>query len=470
MNNERVFVHRSKLRFLRKIRRKHAMSIEELYERFPDVHPQIVMKTDILRQGIAVSDTAMENFQQRDDLLWKGFHLFSYDFKKTKVYGDKIPLVLHFEDGCPMMVRTNEGSPYRLEMREGEFVICENGGIIAKKIYFERKPRWYDMRTENGIQMPAIAQGQVSLIFVTINKYCEFWNTGDQCLFCDMNATLKDQKAGGEDVVARIDPELIGEVVKIAMTMDHHFNQLLVSGGTILGKYQGQSELEYYVTRLNAIRKKLQTWIPTCVQIAPYDDEGLKRLRDTGFCSLEPNIEVWDKKLFRWICPGKDKHIGYDEWIKRTIRAVDFWGPGMVNPNFVLGIEMAKPYGFEDVSSAVKSTAAGWDFLMSHGVIPRYNQWTREPGSAFGNQQAPPLEYFIEVQKAYAELRWKHKLDPPFPATHSRYQYALNCLQDFEYYHGTGTTSKKNLDARLGVAPGERGGCEDEEGYTLSWR
>ncbi|MGD0236615.1 MAG: radical SAM protein [Syntrophorhabdales bacterium] len=446
------------------------MSIEKLYKQFPDVHPNIVLKTDALRQGIDISDAAMENFRQRDDLLWKGFHLFSYDFKKTKVYGDKIPWVLRFEDGCPMMVRTNERSPYLLDFRDDEFVISEDGEAIARKIYFERKPRWYDMRTEDGIQMSAIAQGQTCLVFVTINKYCEFWNTGDQCLFCDINATLRDQKAGGEDVAARIDPDVVGEVVKTAVTVDHHYNQLIVSGGTILGKYKGQTELDFYITRLNAIKKKLQTWIPTCVQIAPYDDEGLKRLHDTGFSSLEPNIEVWDKKLFKWICPGKDKYIGYDEWIKRAIRAVDFWGPGMVNPNFVLGVEMAKPHGFEDVGSAVKSTAGGWDFLMSHGVLPRYNLWTREAGSAFADQESPPLQYFIEIQRAYAELRWKYKFDPPFPATHSRYQYSLNCLQDFEYYHGTGITSKQNLDARLGVKPGEKGGCEDEEGYTLSWR
>lgn len=447
-----------------------AQGIEDLYKQFPDVHPNIVLKTDVLRQGIDIAEAAMENFRHRDDLMWKGFHLFSYDFKKTKVYGDKIPWIMRLEDGCPVMVRTNEHSPYLLDFRDGEFVICENDEAIARKIYFERKPRWYDMKTENGIQMSAIAQGQTNLVFVTINKYCEFWNTGDQCLFCDINATLRDQKAGGEDVVARIDPEMIAEVVKTAITVDRHFNQLLVTGGTILGKYKGQTELDYYITRLNAIKKKLQAWIPTCVQIAPYDDEGLKRLHDTGFCSLEPNIEVWGEKLFKWICPGKDKYIGYDEWIRRTIRAVDFWGPTQVNPNFVLGLEMAKPYGFEDVSSAVKSTANGWDFLMSHGVAPRYNLWTREPGSAFADQQAPPLEYFIEVQKAYADLRWKHKFDPPFPATHSRYQYGLNCLQDFEYYHSTGTTSKKNLDARLGVPAGEKGGCEDEEGYTLSWR
>src|SRR4030065_2899899 len=102
------------------------MPIEHLYRQFPDVHPNIVLKTDVLRQGIDVSPAAIENFRHRDDLLWKGFHLFSYDFKKTKVYGDKVPWIMRLEDGCPVMVRTNEHSPYLLDFRGGESVVCEN--------------------------------------------------------------------------------------------------------------------------------------------------------------------------------------------------------------------------------------------------------------------------------------------------------------------------------------------------------
>jgi len=445
------------------------MGVDDLYKRFPDVHPNIVLKTDILRLGLNTSKAARENFRQRDDLLWKGFHFFSYDYQETTLYEEKIPNVIHLEDGSPIQMRPNIQSPFTLDFIDGEFVISRNGEIVARNIYFERKPRWYDMRTEDDILMPAIAQGHCRNLFVTINKYCEMWNTHDECLFCNINATLKDQKSGAEDLVARIDPATIAEVVKIAITVDHHYSMLYVSGGTILGKYRGQTELEFYCTRLNALREKLQVWIPTTVQIAAYDDEGWKRLHETGVGSIQPNIEVWDKKLFKWICPGKDKFIGYDEWIKRTIRAVDFWGRGRVNPSFVLGVEMAKPYGFEKVSEAVKSTSSGWDFLMSHDVLPRFNIWTRETGSPFVDQPVPPLEYFIEVQKAYTELRWKYHFDPPYPAAVDRFSYFLNCLQDFEYYHGTGTLSKRNLDARLGAGPDDRGGRYDEEGYTLSW-
>lgn len=446
------------------------MSIEKLYKQFPDVHPNIILKTDLLRQGIDLSRAAIENFKQRDDLSWKGFHLFSYDWQKTKVYGNKIPWHAHLADGCCFSVRTNDMSPYLLDLQGNEFIIREKNSneIIGRKIWFDRKPRWYDMRTKEGIQMGAICQAVGRQMFVTINKYCELWNSGDQCLFCNINTTLKDQTAGGEDVVAKITPEEVAETVKTALEVDCHYSILQISGGTILRKYRGQTELEFYISRINAVREKLQVLVPTTVQIAPYDDEGWKRLHETGFGSIQSNIEVWDKKLFKWICPGKDKIVGYDEWIKRTIRAVDFWGPGRVNPNFVLGVEMAKPYGFDDIGSAVKSTSDGWDFLMSHGVLPRYNLWMQEAGSAFEGQPAPPLEFFIEAQKAYTELRWKHKFEPPFPATMFNNCYYINSLQDFQYYHGNGTTSKQNLDRYLGVKPAEQGGYYDEEGYTLS--
>jgi hypothetical protein len=447
------------------------MPIEQMFRKYPDIHPTIVLKTDILRQGIDISKAAVDNFSKRDDLLWKGFHLFSYDRQETKVYGDKTPWYIRLEDGCPIMVRTNSHSPYLLDLTDGEFLIREKESkeILARKLWFERKPRWYDMRTKDGIQMAAIAQGNARMIFVTTNKFCELWNVGKQCLFCNINATLKDQKKGGEDVVARIDPDVIAEVVKTAFFVDHQYAWLYISGGTILDTYKGQTELEYFCTRIEAIRDKLQVLIPTTIQIAPYDDAGWKRLHETGVGAVQPNFEVWGKDLFKWICPGKDHFVGWDNWVKRSIRGVHFWGRGRIQPNFVLGVEMAKPHGFEKISDAVKSTSEGWDFLMENGVLPRFNLWIQESGSAFADQVAPPLEYFIEIQKAYTELRWKHKYDPPFPSANDRFSYYMNCLHDFEYYHGNSTLSKKNLDERLGVKPGEKGGREDQQGYTLSW-
>ena len=422
------------------------MSIYDEFRRFHDVHPNIVIVTETMRKGISFSNAALEQFDQLEDVNWRGYHFFSYDKQKTITYSAKVPFWLVLEDGCPLQIMTDMNSPYMLDFVDGDFVLTENHEPFAKGIYFDPKPKWYGMKLEDGTPMEAIVQGMHGhLFFIIFNSYCELWNKHDECLFCNINATLREQKEGGEDVVARKSPEVVAEVLQTARRVDPDYNAVFISGGTILGKYRGQTELEFYCSRLESIRNRLRVWIPSHVQIAAYDDAGWKRIHDTGVGSIGPNIEVWDKHLFEWICPGKNKFIGYDEWIRRTIRAVDFWGPGLVNPNFVIGVEMAKPYGFEDISSAVKSTASGWDFLMSHGVLPRYRLWYQEKGSAFEGQEPPPLEYFIEVQKAHAELRWKYG----FPTALSFLCGHLSSLDSlFEYYHGTSEFSKKKLDAR----------------------
>ena len=96
-----------------------------------------MLKTDVLRRGIDIGPAAVQNFKNRDDLLWKGFHLFSYDKQETKVYGDKVPWYIRLEDGCPIMVRTNGNSPYLLDLIDGEFVIKEKetGETVARKLW-----------------------------------------------------------------------------------------------------------------------------------------------------------------------------------------------------------------------------------------------------------------------------------------------------------------------------------------------
>ncbi len=165
--------------------------------------------------------------------------------------------------------------------------------------------------------------------------------------------------------------------------------------------------------------------------------EDIKKIHETGVGGIQPNLEVWDRELFKIMCPGKDKFIGYDEWIKRTIDAVDIFGVGRVCPNFVTGIEMAKPWGFADVSAAVKSTLGGFDFLMGHGVLPRLNMWIIEPNSALKGQQPAPLEYYMEIGKGYLELRQKHNMPTPFGFC--RGCYRIDTTYDFDCFHGVGS-------------------------------
>jgi hypothetical protein len=80
----------------------------------------------------------------------------------------------------------------------------------------------------------------------------------------------------------------------------------------------------------------------SCFEFMP---DGSKQ----GMDGHHANMEVWDQRLFEWINPGKARRIGHAEWIKRMLDSVNILGEGDVRPNFVGGIEMAKPYGFATI-------------------------------------------------------------------------------------------------------------------------
>ena len=139
-----------------------------------------------------------------------------------------------------------------------------------------------------------------------------------------------------------------------------------------------------------------------------------QRLRDAGVRIYHPNFEIWDKRLFELYCPGKARHIGRDEWIHRILDAADVFGPEGVIPNFVAGVEMAPPAGFGSIEDAIRSTAEGLEFFMSHGVSPRFTTWCPEPMSVLGKDQSgAPLEYHIRLLQTYRDLRAKYNLPPP---------------------------------------------------------
>ena len=64
--------------------------------------------------------------------------------------------------------------------------------------------------------------------------------------------------------------------------------------------------------------------------------------------------------------------------------AADVFGPRYVIPNFVAGVEMAKPFGFETIDAAMKITTEGLDYFHQsgdhatlHDLVPRAVDATR---------------------------------------------------------------------------------------------
>ncbi|MBI3091463.1 MAG: hypothetical protein HYY96_12410 [Candidatus Tectomicrobia bacterium] len=407
------------------------MGMHALIESYPEVPESIIIKIEALRLGVNPTPAAVDAFG-RLDTVFKGYFLFSQDVSTPATAGEKIPsdFILKSDDTV-IQLRRNHASPYSIDVRDGAFMLYDGQEPLGE-ITFRKRPRYYYEELENGKPMASIVQSVgVDKLFVTFNKYCEFWKADEECLFCDFTAHTVFQKKSGEKLDVHKDPELVAEVLSLALK-ETGYRHIALSAGTILSTYQGQQEVDHYVTYLEAIRRRLKVWYPSYFQIVAHREEEARKLFATGVGTLHHNTEVWDERIWNVMCPGKARAIGYQEWVRRMVRSAKIFGEGRIVSTFVAGSEMARPFGFTDVDEAVTSTLGGFDYLMGNGIIPRMDVWVIEANTRLAGQPPTPFEYYLKMARGYYELRRKHNL--PVPACYCRGCNVNDVMCDWEYY------------------------------------
>lgn len=393
--------------------------IESYFDRYSDVPREVILKQDLLRGGHWFTDAALEAASQS---LVKSYRLFSYDLMpmtemKRKEHR-KIPEWFTIRGGDyrlrPVTVQTtlDSKSPYVIDVVEGQLKLLLEGRAICD-VSFPKPLKYYARKFDDGTAYhEIIAYGY----FVTVFRNCQYWGPDEECRFCDININARQMKES-KDFTFNAPVKPVASMVEVARSIEQDATEevgfpppidFIITGGTILKTLHGKDEDTFYLEYASALKwGGRRRYIN--LQTNAKDKEAMKRYRAAGVDCHHANMEVWDRKLFDWINPGKARRVGWDNWVKWMVESVDVFGETNVRPNFVCGLEMAKPYGFATVGEAVNSTTEGMDFMMRHGVFPRFNQWRREPGSNLVSehpQPSVPLELTIELMRNYYEI-WK---------------------------------------------------------------
>jgi hypothetical protein len=396
--------------------------IEFLAGRYPDIPIEAIVKEDLLRSGMAWARDALEIAAS---FKVKAYFICSFDMIPIDEMGQgehlKAPEEIRLRGGpfnfqpIIVSVRLNPASPYRVESNGNALVLKRDSQPIAE-VELQKSPEYYRRTLASGKPVqdiaPTIEWGY--LLYLTTFRLCQYFGAQEECQFCDINENYRQQKRSGRPYTSVKSVEEIIEALEIIASTDTDSKAYTVTGGSITSSLEGKSEIDFYIRYPEAIERRWPgRWIgKVVVQALPKDE--VQRLRDAGVQVYHPNFEIWDKRLFELYCPGKARYIGRDEWIRRILEAADVFGPERVIPNFVAGVEMAAPAGFESIDEAIDSTAEGLDFFMSRGVSPRFTTWCPEPLSVLGKkQQGAPLEYHIRLLQIYRDLRLKYKLPPP---------------------------------------------------------
>ncbi|QKR00707.1 radical SAM protein [Metallosphaera tengchongensis] len=394
--------------------------LQDFIDSYPDLPREVVVKEDILLRGLNFSDRALELEYQE-----KAYFLFTFDPDDPNLVKSRrkvVPQEIRFRGGplqlrpTVVQVRHSHSSPYMIDVVDGELTLKRDGVPFAQ-VEFVPKPGYYGNKLSNGLNVeevaPAIYWGET--VDVTVYRICEYWNSREECKFCDINENFKSWGHLRQGIGAVVPKELVAEGVEVASRYSST-KRYLITGGAIK---EGRKEVEFYLGYMKEVEEKLSRNVPARLNTQALPVDVLGKFYEAGVDYYHPNLEVWDPTLFRLISPGKERNIGREEWLKRTLEAVKVFGVGNVSPNFVAGIEMAYsedfPYGFRKVEDAVKSTSEGVEFLMSRDVTPKFDTWGLEPRSWFGihNVRAPPLEYYLELYRSYRDLKREYGL--PWP-------------------------------------------------------
>jgi hypothetical protein len=380
------------------------LSLYEVVQKYPDVSPFVIIKTDVQRRGISFSKAALD----RVDL---SVHQVEYRGFSRETSG-AVPVSLMMRDGTSILtgftLENGGRPPYLVDVVEDRIVLTDQGTVVEEVDYWE-KPDYYSKETSSHIPMWQIALARPQRIDLYPFQYCEFWNTpGYGCKYCSIAATYKkSQKPKYVDLTD------IAETLAEALKQPGRYMSLFLTGGSILsGEELLDDEVDLYIKVLREAGKNFKTKkFPSQLIGTAYTKDQLRRLyENTGLSSYTADIEVLNKDKFEWICPGKAAKIGYEEWKNRLYQAVDIFGAGNVSAGIVGGVELAKPKGFTSEDEALDSTLAEAEELAKHGVFAVQCVWTVAEGSVFFNQNTPSLEYYVRLSVGLDHLRRKYNI------------------------------------------------------------
>jgi hypothetical protein len=401
--------------------------LEELIARYLQVPPEAVLKEDLLRTGMAFDETALTD-NLDGGVKPKSYFIFSFDQKPLAELGaaatHRPPEEIALTGGpydlrrTIVSVRVNPGSPYRVGRAEGgELQLSVEGRELAD-VQLPPMPEYYRHTLANGKTVmetaPTIQWGY--LIYLTVLRLCQYFGAKEECGFCDINHNWRQHKKAGRPYTG-VKP--VEDVLEALELIDRHdegaSHAYTLTGGSVTSTVDGLAEADFYGRYAQAIEEHFPNrWIGKVVaQALPKADA--QRFKDYGISIYHPNYEVWDKRLFSLISPGKERYVGREEWHRRILDAAEVFDPRHVIQKFVAGVELAQPFGFATIDEAIASTIEGLDYFMSHGITPRFTTWCPEPTTPLGrdNPDGAPLEYHVRLLESYREALERHGLQPP---------------------------------------------------------
>jgi len=270
-------------------------------------------------------------------------------------------------------------SPYVLRAEDDGWGVYLDGKRLASAEP-QRRPRFYDLATAEGIPYWKIALLHLDSLASTVIQTCAYWGNADQCAFCGIGVTLANGRT-----IAKKTPQMLAEVAVAAKELDGAVDATLTTGSTAT-----PDKGALYVARCGqAVREA--AGLPVEAQFEPPSNlDVIDRVRDSGIDSVGIHIETFDPRVLARIAPAKAR-IGIDGYFRAWERAVAAFGVGQVSTYVILGMG-------EDPDL----TADGCRRAIDAGVYPFVVPLRPTVGSLMEDALPPSPEYCETIYRRVA--------------------------------------------------------------------
>jgi len=367
--------------------------LERLFARYEDLASEVVLKEDLLTEGVAIADDARLAGLREP---WRSLTLEGGPYKLFRT-----------------MVRphTNPDSPYAVEIdpMDGRAVLRDGvgGSVLCNVRDYPVLPGYFHRTFPGGLRYGDVVRPDG---VVAVSEPCP--TGGAACPVCAAQGAFWREEDGQRQALHVRSPRAVAAAAFEAVAQERWPSQeaplhLALDAGSAPASYAGESAAAFFLPYVAGIVERVHTGAHILLRLVPQPASTERSLIEAGVAVRAYPFGAWDRATQAQLYPGLARYLGWDDWMRFFTDAAYGTGSGASLVDFEIGAELAGGH-FATEQEALAATARGFKFLTAHGCLPRLFRW-RAPAS----QPGPGVDYFLEIDRAWYEWWMDALADEP---------------------------------------------------------
>jgi len=338
-----------------------------------------------------------------------GYCITNKDVKRNH----RIPQVLNLKDGLVVSVLCRSNSPWTIRFEGDDLQLYYKGeyrynvGLPDPLPFFDKVlsdgTRTEDLISAYGARTPGFF----------FYPDCYYFTESKACTFCSLREA---RSTVARPLEKRFTRQRMLEATDHIMNSGWDIPMITNTCGT---PRSDEVTRKLIIEPLKAIsERKGENTKMHLLAHPPEDFKIIEEYKEAGVTSIAFNLEVYDRKSFKEICPGKDQLYGYEKWWDSLEYAKEVFGAYEVYCGLIWGIE------------PIEASKEGMEEILARKIGLATNVFHADPGTPLQNHPQPGVDQITELAE------WENILYQKYPDAKTIYDISMRNTIDWEIHNG----------------------------------